>query len=192
MNKKSTLATIPTIETERLTLRPFSQDDCASLHEVLGQEGVLRYFPNQNPPALDRVEKFIEAQINHWQEHGFGWWAVNLKKPDMEALPEAGKFTLIGWNGLQYLPDTDEVEVGYLLALPFWGCGLAAEGAQPALRMAFEQLNLDEVVGIVHPENAASMRVLEKIGMRLTREAEYFGMPVRRYAIRREDYAPGE
>jgi ribosomal-protein-alanine N-acetyltransferase len=96
--------------------------------------------------------------------------------------------SLIGWNGLQYLPDTNEVEIGYLLARPFWGYGLALEGALPALKMGFSDFSLAEIVGIVHPENAASIRVLEKIGMSYTQATEYFGMRVRRYAIRSQEY----
>ena len=185
------IKTITATETDRLKLRQFSLDDAASLHEILGQENVLRYFPNPNPPAFDKVEKFISAQLKHWEEHGFGWWALELREAHKGLVDSDGNLTLIGWNGLQYLPDTDEVEVGYLLARPYWGFGLAAEGARPALKIAFEQLDLAEVVGIVHPQNAASMRVLEKIGMSFTRQEEYFGMPARRYAIRREDYVVG-
>ena len=179
---------IPTIETLRLRLRPFSLEDADSLYEIFCQEGVLRFFPNPEPPSFDRVERFIRSQLRHWDEHGFGWWAVELKDNARRALPEDARLSLIGWNGLQYLPDTDEVEVGYLLARAYWGQGLAAEGALPALGMGFEDIQLREIVGIVHPENTASIRVLEKIGMSFTRATAYFGMDVLRYAIRLQDY----
>jgi ribosomal-protein-alanine N-acetyltransferase len=157
----------------------------------MGQKGVLRYFPNPQPPERERVNQFIISQLNHWEEHGFGWWAVELKNTDELNVVVDTNLSLIGWNGLQYLPDTDEVEVGYLLARPYWGYGLAAEGARPAIKMGFEAFGLKEIVGIVHPENTASVRVLEKIGMSFTCQAHYFGMPVRRYAIRRLEFERG-
>lgn len=167
----------PTILTERLILRSFAGQDSVALCRIMNQEDVLRYFPNTRPPALETVERLIGRQLQHWQEHGYGWWAVELRA-------EPG---LIGWNGLQYLPDTDEVEVGYLLGREHWGRGLAVEGAWEGLRYGFDELGLQEIVGIVHPENVASQRVLEKLGMVRTARTEYFGMPVYRYAIKAAD-----
>ena len=68
---------------------------------------------------------------------------------------------LIGWNGLQYLAETDEIEIGYLLAKPHWGQGLASEGARVGMDYGFDGLNIPTIIGIVHPENVASQRVLE-------------------------------
>jgi RimJ/RimL family protein N-acetyltransferase len=168
----------PTVVTERLVLRSFTDHDSEALHRIMNQEDVLRYFPNSKPPPLDVVDRLIGRQLQHWREHGYGWWAVELRE-------EPG---LVGWNGLQYLPETDEVEVGYLLSREHWGRGLAAEGAREGLQCGFEELGLDEIVGIVHPDNVASQRVLEKLGMVRTAETEYFGMPVYRYAIEAAAY----
>jgi RimJ/RimL family protein N-acetyltransferase len=164
---------VPTFTTERLVLRPFTEQDAGPLYEILAQEDVLRYFPNPGRMPRDRVERFVAHQIRHWEDHGFGWWAVEPRD----------KSELIGWNGLQYLPDTDEIEIGYLLAKGYWGRGLATEGARPGLRFGFETLGLEHIVAVVHPENVASQRVLEKLGMTFTNEADYFGMHVYRYEI---------
>jgi RimJ/RimL family protein N-acetyltransferase len=164
---------IPAITTSRLLLRPFTAEDVEPLHCILGEEGVLRYFPNPEPPPRERVQKFILGQLQHWEEHGFGWWAVEPRS----------KGELIGWNGLQYLPETDEVEVGFLLRKAYWGKGLATEGARASLRYGFEELGLERIVAIVHPENIASQRVIEKLGMAFVDRAEYFGMDVYRYIV---------
>ncbi len=169
---------IPTITTSRLVLRPFTEEDAVPLHAILAEKDFLRYFPNPVSPPLDRVEKYITQQLKHWQEHEFGRWAVELRQ-------ESG---LIGWNGLQYLPDTDEIEIGYILAKQHWNQGLTTEGARAGLRFAFEELGLEQLVGIVHPENRASQRVLEKLGMRFTNRAVYFGMEAFRYAIKPEEF----
>ncbi len=173
--------TIPTLVTARLTLRPFTEADAGPLHRILNEEGILRYFPRPDPPDLARVQRLIAGQIEHWAEHELGWWAVELRSTG----------ELLGWNGLQYLPETQEVEVGYLLDKQHWGHGLATEGAQAALRFGAETLGLGSIVGIVHPENLASQRVLEKAGLTFVNEADYFGMHVRRYvavAYRHREY----
>ncbi|MGD8597579.1 MAG: GNAT family N-acetyltransferase [Anaerolineae bacterium] len=163
--------TIPTIQTSRLTLRPFAAADAVPLHRILAQEGVLRYFPTPGPPALDRVERLIDRQLRHWAEHGHGWWAVESRASGQ----------LIGWNGLQYLPDTDEVEIGYLLAKDQWGQGLAVEGGRVGLRYGFDTLGLERIIAVVHIENSASMRVAEKLGLTFDLQTEYFGIEVNRY-----------
>jgi RimJ/RimL family protein N-acetyltransferase len=156
----------PPIRTARLSLRSFTLQDTDDLQQILEVPGVLQYFPNPEPPERDRVEKLIERQIKHWQDYGYGWWAV-------ESLSDK---QLLGWSGLQYLPETDEIEVGYLLGKPYWGFGLATESAQAGIEFGFGTLGLQEIVGIVHPENIASQRVLEKVGLRFVKEAVYFGM----------------
>ena len=167
----------PTLTTPRLTLRPFTEADAEPLHRILNEDGILRYFPRPEPPDLARVQRLIAGQLRHWEEHGLGWWAVELRSTsDLRATGE-----LLGWNGLQYLPDTEEVEVGYLLSRRHWGQGLATEGAQAALRFGVETLRLGSIIGVVHPENIASQRVLAKAGLTFINEADYFGMHVCRY-----------
>lgn len=165
---------IPKIKTTRLILRPFRLQDADPLHQILSIPGVLEYFPDPEPPDLERVKKLVLRQIDHWSEYGYGWWAV---EPN-------GKDELIGWSGLQYLPETDEIEIGYLLSKPYWGKGLATESAFAGLDYGFNTLNISEIVGIVHPENIASRRVLEKLGLKYQEEAIYFGMTCFRYLIR--------
>ncbi len=168
---------IPTITTQRLRLRAFTVEDAGPLHRIMGEKGVLAYFPNQDPPSLQRTQKLVSGQLAHWEEHGYGWWAV-------ECGAEAG---LVGWAGLQYLPDTDETEVAYFLEKRHWGQGLGTEAAQAGLEFGFEELGLDCIVGIVHPDNIASQRVLEKAGMQFVERTQYFGMDCYRYVVTRNN-----
>src|SRR3972149_2550358 len=115
---------IPTITTPRLTLRPLQMVDAESFYHIYHMDQVLRYFPNPNPPVLERVQKFIESQLRHWNQHGYGHWAI---------VPQ-GEMEIIGWAGLQYLPETDETEVGYLLHRLYWGRGYATEAAWCSLQ----------------------------------------------------------
>lgn len=168
---------IPTIKTPRLVLRPFTMKDVDPLCRILQEKNILRYFPNPSPPSRERVEQLISNQLKHWQEHKLGWWAVQ---------PNSTK-QLIGWCGLQFLPETEETEVGFLISKAFWGRGFTTETAKASLLHGFEELGLTCIVGITHPENIASQRVLEKLGMSFTAKTRYFGMDCYRYSIERSD-----
>jgi ribosomal-protein-alanine N-acetyltransferase len=170
--------TIPTITTPRLTLRAFTTDDVDGLYHILSEEGVLRYFPSAEPPPRDRVQRMLLGVLRHWEEHGYGLWAVESRSDGL----------LLGRCGLQFLPETGEVEVDFILGKPSWGHGFATEAGQASLRYGFEELGVEGVVGIVHLENTASQRVLEKLGMVLVEQKQYFGMECYRYAIERTAY----
>ena len=170
---------IPEIKTKRLVLRPFSLEDVDDLFAVLNEEGILQYFPTSKPPSREGVERFIAGQLKQWDEIGYAWWAVALASD-----PEK---KLMGWNGLQYLPDTDEVEVGFLLSKAYWGQGLTTEGARASVEYGFNVVGVSEIVGIVHPENTASQRVLEKLGMGARKRTVYFEMDVYRYCMKKDD-----
>ena len=169
---------IPTITTSRLILRAFTEEDIDPLHNILGEEDTLRYFPNPDPPSREKVEKLISARLQHWKDHGYGWWAIEQRS----------KKGLIGWSGLLFLPETEEVEVGYLLDKAFWGKGLATEAAQACLQYGFKNFDMQSIVAIVHLENVASQRVIEKLGMSFVDAAHYFGMDCHRYLIERSSF----
>jgi len=172
--------TIPTKRTSRLILRPFTEDDAQPLYGILCQDDILRYFPNPGPPSPERVQRLVAHQLDHWAEHGLGWWAVQPH----------GARELIGWCGLQFLPETQETEVGYLLSRPFWGQGLATEAARTSLQFGFEELGLESIIGLVHPDNIASQRVLEKLGMGFVDRSIYFGMECLRYSLAASAFDP--
>lgn len=171
--------TIPTLTTAHLNLRPFTPDDAPPLHRILNEKGVLRYFPGTQRPTQEQVQRMVLGQIKHWQEHGCGWWAL-------ETIDQR---QFIGWCGLQYLPDTDEIEVGYLLDKVYWGRGWATEAGLVSLQYGFETLKITPIVGIVHPDNKASQRVLEKLGMTFIEETCYFGMDCFRYLMTDSDWS---
>lgn len=169
---------IPIITTCRLILRPFSEMDGDALYAILSEEGILRYFPPSGLLTREQVDKMIFRLLQHWEEHGYGLWAVAEKENSR----------LLGRCGLQVIPETKEVEIDFILGKPFWGQGFATEAANASLRFGFDKVGIETIVGIVHPENKASQRVLEKLGMKLVDHARYFGMEVYRYAIDRASW----
>ena len=170
--------TVPIINTPRLILRALEDSDAKALHRIYQTEGVLQYFPSSQPPPLERLEQFISHQQEHWKNHAYGNWAITL----------SGRTDLIGWAGLQYLPETTETEVGYLLDRQFWGRGYATEAAWASLQFGFECFDFDKIVGLVHPDNLASRRVLEKCGLNFIDQKVYFGIDLLRYWIERRSF----
>ena len=162
----------PTIRTPRLTLRLFRPEDAPALFTILAEPNIMQYFPNPTTPDMGRVQRLIARQIEGWETRGRSFWAM-----EWGATGE-----LIGWCGLQYLPDTDETEVGYLLAKPWWGQGIATEAARRSVAYGFEQLALAQIIGITHPQNGASQNVLRKAGLSFTGPARYFNMDCYRFA----------
>lgn len=167
---------IPTIQTASLTLRPFQVADAPVLHRIYQTEGVLRYFPSTTPPPLEKVERFIAGQQVHWEQYGYGNWSMTLKEPH-------GASEIIGWVGLQYLPELDETEVGFLLAKSFWGRGFATEAALASLQFGFERMDLDHIIALVHPENLASRCVIQKCGMVVQETIHLWGIDLMRYRL---------
>ena len=165
--------TIPIIQTHRITLRPLEQDDAEALYRINQTDGVLRYFPTTTPPPLEKVQRFIVSQQEHWDKHGYGNWGITFN----------GERQIIGWVGLQFLPELNETEVGYLLDAPFWGKGYATEAAQASIRYGFEHCALDHLIALVHPDNIASRRVIEKCELNYEETIHLWGIELMRYRI---------
>jgi ribosomal-protein-alanine N-acetyltransferase len=120
----------------------------------------------------------ISGLLKHWDQRGYGLWALESKS--------SGE--LVGRCGLQFLPDTGDVEVDFILGPEHWGQGLATEAARASLRYGFGELGLESVVGIAHVENRASQRVLEKLAMERVEQKQFFGIDCYRYAVERLSY----
>jgi RimJ/RimL family protein N-acetyltransferase len=163
--------TIPSLQTPHLLLRPWAADDAPALFAILQEPNILQYFPPSPPPTLEKTGRYIAHQLAHWQERGYGHWAVVTQ--------DDGR--VVGWNGLEYLPETDETEVAYLLSRRVWGQGFATEAARAAVEFGLRTCALPAIIGLVHPENAGSIRVLEKCGLVFNNRAVYWGLELLRY-----------
>jgi ribosomal-protein-alanine N-acetyltransferase len=174
---------IPTIETERLTLREFDPQDVNRLAAILSDPEVMRYMPGGEARSREQSEAAWRSIVVHWERYGFGWWAVVCK----------ADANIIGWCGLAMIdepPETVDVEVAYLLARPYWGRGIATEGAHASLRYGFEELDLDRIIALAFPENVASRRVMEKNGLVYEKVVHLWGLDLVQYAIARDAFRP--
>ena len=163
------------IETERLVLREFTPEDLDELVRLRADPEVMRYIGEQ---SREKVEQRLQYYISHYEPHGFGMWAVVDKRTE----------AMVGWCGLIFLDETPEVEVGYGLARDYWGQGLMTEAARASLRYGFERAGLLRIVAVAMPENAASRRIMEKLGMRYEKMAYHYGHDLVYYAIERDEF----
>ena len=152
------------LETKRLILRRQVIEDLDALWALYCNPEITKYIPDA-PRAYAEAKEELEWHMNGHPRHPeLGLWATIHK--------ETGKF--IGRCGL--LPWTiegqQEVEVAYTLAQEYWGQGLATEAAQGILQHGFEQLHLPRLICLIDPENIASQRVAEKIGMTLEKKVD--------------------
>jgi ribosomal-protein-alanine N-acetyltransferase len=161
------------LRTQHFILRMLQPGDAVSLHRIYLSKDVLRYFPDPSPPPLERVRRYIDGQREHWEKFGYGNWGI---------LPVEEK-EIIGWAGLQYLPELNETEIGFLLDRPYWGKGYATEAAQLSLRFGFEEIGLHQIIALVHPENLASRRVIEKCFMIYQETLTLWGIELMRFQI---------
>ncbi len=144
-------------ETSRLLLRGWGETDRAPFVEMNADAQVMRYFPSAL--TAEETDALLERIRLHFEQNGFGLWAVELK--------ETNEFA--GFMGLA-VPSweahfTPCVEIVWRLAARFWNRGLATEGASAVLPFAHDNLGLQQVVSFTAVENVASRRVMEKIGM---------------------------
>ena len=152
------------LETPRLLLRRQILDDLDALWGLYCDPQVTKYIPDAPRTRQEAREELEWHMHGHPRRPELGLWATILK--------ENGRF--IGRSGL--LPWTidgqDEVEVAYTIARPYWGRGLGTEVAAAILRYGFDRLGLARRICLIEPENIASQRVAEKIGMKLEKRVD--------------------
>lgn len=169
----------PTLQTPRLTLRPFRDEDADDYYIQIGSDpDVTRFLRGEKPVKREAMRDIITRRLDHWNQHGYGLWAVTLTA--------TGAFA--GQCGLHRLDNTPEVEIAYAIGKAYWGQGMATEAGQTALRFGFESLGLEQIVGVAVAENWASRRVLEKLGMTFRRIAHVYDADLPYYTITRREF----
>ena len=154
------------IQTGRLTLRPFTLEDVREAFGWFGDPVVMLYTPSGPDRDMAETTARIASYQRHQIERGFSKWIIadhNSGRP-------------IGDAGLLFIPECDWVDFGYRLARPYWGQGLATEARSAWVERAFGERKLSRLVSIVHPENLASIRVLEKLRFCEERRGVEMGM----------------
>jgi ribosomal-protein-alanine N-acetyltransferase len=153
--------------------------DVGYLHRLWTEPAVRRFFWDDEVIFPGRAEAAVWEAVEDFGRHGLGLWISERR---------GGRGAPIGFCGLRRLGGGPEVEVLYGISPAEWGRGYATEISLAILRYGFETAGLTRIRGIADAENAASRRVLEKIGMTFERYAANDGREEARYAIRVEDF----
>lgn len=143
------------LETERLRLRLFTLDDVRIMYRLSTDPDVIKYADTPAKDMAEAKQRLIDGPLFDYEKYGYGRFAVELK--------ETGE--VIGFCGIKYLPEIDLPEVGYRYLKEYWGRGIGTEAAQACVEFARQDLKIKKLIALIMPENIASIRLAEKLGM---------------------------
>jgi RimJ/RimL family protein N-acetyltransferase len=146
----------PTLETERLVLRPLSADEADSLHRISNEPDVRLYLWDNEQVSEATVEGLIAQSDRMYSNEKIGMFGVRIY----------GSGALLGFCGFARLEGMEEPELWYELTQKVWGRGIATEAAWACVRYAFEEVGMERVIAGADAPNTASLRVIEKLGMK--------------------------
>jgi ribosomal-protein-alanine N-acetyltransferase len=167
----------PTLLTPRLELRAFRPDDLDALAAIYADPEVMRYIRGgvaEGPRTREQTAASMDAYTAEWEQHGYGVWAV-INSADGQLLGVCGFVA--------------RAEIGYILGRAAWGKGIATEAAHACLWYGFEHLGYEEIGAGAKRENVASLRVIEKLGMRRVPNDYFDRNGGAYYELMRSDYA---
>ena len=166
-----------TLQTDRLTLRMLRETDLDAYAEMCADPEAMRHIGDGQTLARPMAWRNLALMVGHWSLRGYGQWGVKERSSGV-LVGRIGCWNPEGWPGF---------EVGWMLRRAFWGRGYATEGARAALEFAFTRLGQPQVISLIHPENAASIRVARRLGERLVESTEVMGRPALVYRITRAE-----
>jgi RimJ/RimL family protein N-acetyltransferase len=170
------------IETSRLVLRPFREDDLDAWASICSEPEVMRHASMAGAPLTrEQSGVWLRSMQDHWRIHGYGMWAAEEK--------ETG--CLIGRAGLQYPPGFPGTEVAWMLGTAHWGRGYAAEGARASVEYGFLRVGLVRLISLIFPENARSIRLAERLGERYESDFHLSGQRLLLYSLSRDEWRVG-
>lgn len=143
------------LETPRLYLREFTIDDAQLLIDLNNNPNVIRYTGDGPVKDLEEAKRILTDIIFPQYKNKLGRWAVHLKSND----------EFIGWCGLKFIEENNEIDLGYRFFENNWGKGYASESAKAALDYGVNILKLKNIIARAAKDNVASINVLKKLGM---------------------------
>jgi ribosomal-protein-alanine N-acetyltransferase len=167
------------LETEHLLFRPLTLSDLDDMAALYADPEIMRYLGG--PRDRNEVERVLNGYIRDYQMYGHSFFATILKSDQ----------SFIGHCGLlnQEVEDQPEVELGYILARPYWQNNLAIEGIQALKDYGLSELGFPRLISLIPAENKVSIHIAEKIGMKFSHKVDQWGQTFHLYAVQKPERA---
>lgn len=167
------------LESNRLTIREFSEGDLCDLAKLLADPKVME-FSLKGPLDLEGSRCYLEDRIfNHYKKYGYGLWAL-IDKNDQKLIGLAGPI-------VQQIEGKEYVEIGYRWDPNYWGKGLATEAVAEIRDYLFKHYDLDQIIALIDPKNIRSARVASRSGYKLSKNIQFHGFNVDFYVYNRSN-----
>lgn len=159
-------------QSKRLLFRQFTLDDAELIYDLNSDPEVVKYV-HEPATTMENAPEVLRDIILPQYKSGLGRWAVFLKYTN----------EFIGWCGLKYLAESNEIDLGYRFKKKYWGNGYASEAASTCISYAFEHLEVQKIIARAHIDNLASLKVIEKCRMNFLREEVIDSCPVKTFEL---------
>jgi [ribosomal protein S5]-alanine N-acetyltransferase len=153
------------LHTKRLNFRQLMNTDKNEFFEIVGDRGVMKFWIGGADNNTEESEKRIIKINDHWKKHGFGDWGIFEQQTNK----------LIGFGGLHFIQNMDNVNIGYAFKKSEWRKGFAYESCLFFVNYAFNSLNLIKIVAVIWPQNEASIYLVKKCGFQFQEEIIWSG-----------------
>jgi [ribosomal protein S5]-alanine N-acetyltransferase len=162
------------LETDRLIVRKFIEDDLEAFSLIMANPLVMR-FSIKGPLSKDQTKEMLKHITGNYDNVGYGLYAVVDK----------AEHSLLGYVGLmrQNIDYEEKTELGYRIDPKYWGKGFATEASLAICQYAFDQLGIKELISIIDPQNIRSIEVAKRVGMHFWKNAIFHNIPVHVYAL---------
>ena len=164
-------------ETSRMKFTRFVELDLDFLLEYHSCPELTKYLPLGKPYPRDKVVNYLANRIKHWEKHNFGTCLLTLKESSEK----------IGYTGLEYVGETNYIDIRFGIVKKHWGKGLATEAAKVCINNGFDKNHLEIIYGAAVPDNIGSIITLKKIGMKETDKVNFYGNVVDYLYIRNKN-----
>jgi len=161
------------LETARLYLREFTLADAQLLVDLNSNPEVVKYLHEQATTLAVAQHVLEQIILPQYALYNHGRWAVHLKDTN----------TFIGWCGLKYVKERDEIDLGYRFFQNHWGKGYATEAAKATVAYGFDTMKMERIMAMAHIENTASQNVILKCGFQFQKEDIVDYCPVKVYGL---------
>ena len=166
------------IKTKRLSLRPFALADVDEIHQLWIEPDVRKYLWDDEIIPREKAQEVIARSVELFRAKGLGLWAATFH----------GQSAIIGFCGYWYFHEPPNLEILYGIAPEYWGNNLATEAAQAMLLFGFQHLGFDEIAASADAPNVASLRVMEKTGMKFLKRENKNGRETIFYSVAKNDF----